>query len=206
LLGWIWPPPVIFPSQGGVLAVCWHVRFTSLHMSSLQALLSSQVGVPPVQLPPWHCWLLVQNSPSSHAVPFGWKASAGHDALEPVQFSATSHGPFAGRHRVPLCLSALGGHVVPEQNAGSSQGPAASRHTVLFPAGSWTHPSVVSHLAVVHTFPSSAQVRGGPGTQVPPLQVSVVVQALPSLQDVPFVAGGLEQVPVGGSQVPATWH
>jgi hypothetical protein len=37
-------------------------------------------------------------------------------------------------------------------------------------------------------------------------QVSVWVQAFPSLQVVPFAFGGLEQVPVDGLQVPASWH
>ena len=32
------------------------------------------------------------------------------------------------------------------------------------------------------------------------------MQALPSLQTVPFGAAGLEQVPLAGLQVPATWH
>jgi len=32
------------------------------------------------------------------------------------------------------------------------------------------------------------------------------VQALPSLQLEPLALGGFEQVPVSGSQVPATWH
>jgi len=40
--------------------------------------------------------------------------------------------------------------------------------------------------------------------QVPDRHVSVCVQALPSLQAVPFGAFGFEQVPVAGSQVPAT--
>jgi len=42
--------------------------------------------------------------------------------------------------------------------------------------------------------------------QPPPWQLSAVVQALPSLQAVPFGAGGFEQAPVAGSQVPARWH
>src|SRR5436309_282760 len=43
---------------------------------------------------------------------------------------------------------------------------------------------------------------------VPPPRcyVFVCVHALPSLHDVPFGAFGFEQVPVAGSQVPATWH
>lgn len=43
-------------------------------------------------------------------------------------------------------------------------------------------------------------------TQLPETQASPVVQALPSLHAVPFCAAGFEQVPVAGSQVPATWH
>jgi hypothetical protein len=42
--------------------------------------------------------------------------------------------------------------------------------------------------------------------QLPPLQVSVCVQASLSLQAAPFAASGFEQAPVAGSQVPATWH
>jgi hypothetical protein len=42
--------------------------------------------------------------------------------------------------------------------------------------------------------------------QVPAWQVSVWVQALPSLQVVPFAAVGFEHTPVAGTQVPATWH
>src|SRR5215831_5902036 len=40
----------------------------------------------------------------------------------------------------------------------------------------------------------------------PPWQVSPVVQALLSLQVVPFGAAGFEQMPVAGAHVPATWH
>src|SRR5207244_4403139 len=40
----------------------------------------------------------------------------------------------------------------------------------------------------------------------PPSQVSVWVQASPSLQTVPLVFGGVEHAPVPGSQVPASWH
>src|SRR2546427_279525 len=42
--------------------------------------------------------------------------------------------------------------------------------------------------------------------QVPPWQVSVCVQALPSLHAVPLLAFGLEHRPVAVLQVPATWH
>src|SRR5690348_15661542 len=42
--------------------------------------------------------------------------------------------------------------------------------------------------------------------QTPPVQMSVVVQAFPSLHAVPFGAVGFEHWPVPGSHVPATWH
>ena len=42
--------------------------------------------------------------------------------------------------------------------------------------------------------------------QVPFWQLSVWVQAFPSLQVVPFAAAGFEQMPVAGLHVPATWH
>src|SRR5207248_5175639 len=42
--------------------------------------------------------------------------------------------------------------------------------------------------------------------QTPAWHVSPPVQVLPSSQAVPSGAGGLEQTPVTGSRVPATWH
>ncbi len=42
--------------------------------------------------------------------------------------------------------------------------------------------------------------------QAPAWQVSLCVQALPSLQGAPLDLTGLLQVPVAGLQVPAEWH
>jgi hypothetical protein len=47
------------------------------------------------------------------------------------------------------------------------------------------------------------QMTGCP-TQLPPWQVSPMVQALPSLHVVPSAAAGFEHAPVAGSHVPAT--
>jgi hypothetical protein len=49
-------------------------------------------------------------------------------------------------------------------------------------------------------------VFGEPAVHVPAWQVSLRVQAFPSLQVVPFAFAGLEQVPLTVSQVPAVWH
>src|SRR5437763_12702234 len=53
---------------------------------------------------------------------------------------------------------------------------------------------------------SALQTTGLAPVQVPAWQVSVCVQAFPSLQAAPSALAGLEQVPLAGSQVPATWH
>src|SRR5437867_1040292 len=50
------------------------------------------------------------------------------------------------------------------------------------------------------------QVTGFAPVQTPAWQVSVWVQALPSMHDTPSALFGFEQVPVAGSQVPASWH
>ena len=50
------------------------------------------------------------------------------------------------------------------------------------------------------------QPTGAPALQVPPAQVSTVVHALPSSQVVPSGLAGLEQTPVAGLHLPASWH
>src|SRR2546425_1148874 len=51
-----------------------------------------------------------------------------------------------------------------------------------------------------------AQTTGFVPRQAPVWQVSIWVQASPSLQALPFPLSGLEQRPFAGSQTPATWH
>src|SRR5207237_8993705 len=53
---------------------------------------------------------------------------------------------------------------------------------------------------------SPEQTTGSGPTQMPRWQVSVRVQALPSLQEAPSGLAGLLQAPVAGLQVPAVWH
>src|SRR5262249_39110936 len=50
------------------------------------------------------------------------------------------------------------------------------------------------------------QTMGLEPTQKPPMHWSVWVQRLPSSQVVPSALAGLEQRPLWGSQVPATWQ
>jgi hypothetical protein len=80
-------------------------------------------------------------------------------------------------------------HVVPLAAVGFEQVPVDGLHVPA--AWHWS-------LAV--------QVTGFEPVQAPFSHASVWVQALPSLQVVPFAAVGFEQAPVDGLQVPATWH
>ena len=50
------------------------------------------------------------------------------------------------------------------------------------------------------------QTTGFAPVQAPAWQVSLCVQALPSLQALPLVLAGLEQVPFVGLHVPVSWH
>lgn len=59
--------------------------------------------------------------------------------------------------------------------------------------------------AMWHTS-GALQRIGAPMVQTPSVQMSFWVQALPSLQVLPFGAFGFEQTPVAGAQTPATWH
>jgi hypothetical protein len=101
--------------------------------SAVQGLLSSQSIIVPGR----HAPDPLQRSPVVHALPsvqvvvLGAKPSAGHTAAVPVQFSATSHTPAAGRHSVLAPTNASAGQAVaePEQRSATSQSPAASRQT-----------------------------------------------------------------------------
>ena len=73
--------------------------------------------------------------------------------------------------------------------------------------GEASHASEVSlQTPMLHALVCAEQSRAGPAVQVPLWHVSLTVQNRPSLQVVPFGAVGLEQAPVPGLQVPATWH
>src|SRR2546428_253109 len=67
-------------------------------------------------------------------------------------------------------------------------------------------PVAGSHVPATWHWSRAVQVTGLLPTQLPLWQVSVCVQALPSVHGVPFVAVGVEQLPVAGLHVPATWN
>src|SRR5262249_36661352 len=162
-------------------------------LSVVQALPSSQLSAgPPTHTPAEHWSLLVQALPSSH---------------EPGTFVCTQ--PLAGLQESAVqTLSSL-------QSGGGPPTHVPAWHVSFvvpaFPSSqdavllTWTQPLTGSQKSSVHGFPSS-QFGAAPPTQAPAEQASPVVQALPSLQEVPSSLGGFEHTPDAGSQVPAKWH
>ena len=118
-------------------AGCWQASFVPSHSSALHGFPSS-----------------VQ------AVPAGSFASAGHVALDPVQFSAGSHSPPDGRQTAVAGLKASLGHVLldPVHSSSRSQSPAEARQTVpAFPGACWQKSLVPLQVSLVHGLPSSVQ-------------------------------------------------
>src|SRR5437773_10600365 len=88
----------------------------------------------------------------------GAKPSAGQSAVVPVQVSATSHGPAAGRQTVP---AGWGSHPRWGSQVPVRHGPP---HTAACPL-SQTFPSPLQWSPVVHASPSSQPALTGFGTQ-----------------------------------------
>jgi hypothetical protein len=105
----------------------------------------------------------------------------------------------------------------PEQEPVPAQTPAVqmspvvhefpSLHEAPLAAAGFEHtPDVGSQTPATWHWSEAAQVTTLAPVQVPVWQVSVWVQAFPSLHDDPFALAGFEHVPLVGSQVPALWH
>jgi hypothetical protein len=139
-----------------------------LQESSVQALPSLQTSAgPPTQAPPLHASGVVHAFPSlQDAVLFTWTQPVPglqESSVQPLLSLQLGAGP---------PTQAPPAHVSPVVHAlPSLQG------AVLLVK---THPVVVLQLSFVHTL-LSLQTRAGPATHAPPLQVSGVVHALPSL-------------------------
>jgi hypothetical protein len=156
--------------------------------------------LPPAQDPPWHWSVCVQALPSSHVVPSGcvgfehapvlvlqtpaawhWSSALHTVAAPPTQVPLWQVSPFV--HALPSL------HAVPSDLGGFEQMPL-----------------VVSQMPTLWHWSVAVQTTLLVPVQTPFWQLSLWVQALPSLQAVPLTAGGLEQEPDDGLQVPATWH
>ena len=144
----------------------------ALHESVVHTLLSLQVTVLPTHVPFKQASLMVQALPSLHAAPL--MNVLAH--LAPTQVSAVQ--PF-------LSLQSAAVAQLPPQ-------PTTAVKTHL--------PLAVSHESMVHASLSSHATGLAP-MQAPAVQVSTVVQELPSLHGRPLVPGVTAQLPVEAVQV-----
>src|SRR2546428_6431214 len=67
-------------------------------------------------------------------------------------------------------------------------------------------PALGPYTPLFRPWSAAVHTTGFPPTQAPAWQVSVCVQALPSLQAAPSSLAGWVQMPDAGLQVPAVWH
>ena len=154
--------------HGAVLLVNTH-PVAALHESLVQTLPSLQTSAPvPTHVPREHLSVVVQALLSLHgATLFEWT-----QPLAGLQLSSV--------HTLPSLQLGAGPptHFPAEHLSAVVQALPSSHAFVLFVN---THPVAVLQLSFVHGLPS-LQVGAGPPTQLPPLHVSFVVHALPSLQ------------------------
>src|SRR5437870_3766466 len=157
-------------------------------------------GLLPTQLPLWQVSVCVQALASLQGVPF---VAVGVEQL-PV---AGLHVPATWHWSRAVQVTGLLPTQLPLWQVSVCVQALASLQGVPFVAvGVEQLPVAGLHVPATWHWSRAVQVTGLLPTQLPFWQVSVCVQALASLQGVPFVAAGLEQLPVAGLHVPATWH
>src|SRR5437870_1034018 len=153
----------------------------------------------PLQTPAWQVSPVVKVLPSLQAVPL---ATGGFEQvpISGLQVPAVWHWSGAGQ------TTAVPWQTPPWQLSAVVQA-LPSLHAVPFGAGGFEHVPVAGlQVPASWHWSSTVQATGVP-EHAPARQLSPVVQALPSLQLVPFATGwGFGQVPVAGSQLPPVWH
>lgn len=154
----------------------------------------------PAQTPLVQTSPTVHGLPSLHPVPFG-AGGFEQDPVPGLQVPATWHWSIDAQ------ITGLPGKQAPATQTSASVQRLPSLHAVPSGFAGFEH-APVKGLHVPATWHGSlaVQVTGLPPKQVPASQKSPCVHALPSLHGVPFGAGGFEQSPVTGLQIPATWH
>jgi hypothetical protein len=156
-------------------------------------------GFDPVQLPDWQVSVCVQAFPSLQAVPF---ALAGFEQtpVDVLQVPAVWHWSCA------VQVTAFPVQVPDWQASAVVQALPSSQVVPFALFGFEQTPVDVLHVPAVWHWSCAVQVIGFEPAQVPDWQLSVCVQAFPSLHDVPFAFWGFEQTPLAGSHIPALWH
>src|SRR6185295_8731060 len=132
----------------------------------------------------------------------------------PFGLAGLEQTPVAGSH-IPASwhwslavhvTGAPGAHMPPWQTSATVQALPSEQVLPSGLVGFEQRP--VDGLQVPASWQSSlaVHVTGLPPTQAPVWQVSVWLQASPSLQVLPLGASGVEHIPLAGLHVPATWH
>jgi hypothetical protein len=173
---WQTPPlqlsPVVqtLPSLQEAVLLTWAQPLPELHESSVHGLLSLQLSAPlPTQAPPLHTSVVVQRLLSLHgAVLLLWKQP--EIALQP---SSVQGFPSLQLRAGP-----------PTQTPPLHTSPVVQMLPSLQEAAllAWVQPLPVLQASFVQGL-LSLQLGAAPPTHTPPAQVSLVVQALPSLHD-----------------------
>ena len=158
-------------------------------------------GLPPVQTPATHPSVWLHALPSLQAAPSVLAVAAEHAPVVGLQVPAMWHwsaGHVTGLlpMHTPASHASVWLHALPSLHGNPSALAVATEHV----------PFVGSQLpAMWHG--SAVQTTGLLPVQTPAMHVSVWLHALPSLHVTPSdFAAAVEQVPVVGLHVPATWH
>src|SRR5438094_920077 len=155
-------------------------------------------GLEPVQVPFSHVSVCVQALPSLHVVPLAF------DGFEQVPVEG-SHVPATWHWSEAMQVTGLEPVHIPLWQVSVWVQALPSLHAVPFVFGGLEHtPVLVLQVPTSWHWSDAVQTTGLEPVQVPLWQVSVCVQALPSLQVLPSVLFGFEHTPVVVSQVPAT--
>jgi hypothetical protein len=179
-----------------------HVPFAGLQVPGAWhwSLAVHVTGFPPVQVPAWQVSVCVQALPSLHDVPF---ATAGFEQI-PVP---VLHTPAAWHWSEATQVTGFVPVHVPAWHESVWVQAFPSLHEVPLATAGFEHaPLVVSQVPAAWHWSDAVHTTGLAPVHAPAWQVSVSVQAFPSLHDVPFAAAGFEHTPLDVLHVPATWH
>src|SRR2546428_43507 len=157
-------------------------------------------GLPPVHTPLWQVSVCVQALPSLQALPLVF-AGFEHVPVAGEQVPATWHWSEAVGKR-----GVLRGRRPLWKETGCVQALPSLQALPLVFAGFEHVPVEEEQVPAAWHWSEAVQSMGLLPVHAPLWQVSVCVQALPSLQALPLAFAGFEHVPVAGSQVPAVWH
>src|SRR5437870_3659002 len=157
-------------------------------------------GLLPVHTPLWQVSVCVQALPSLQALPLVF-AGFEHVPVVGEQVPAVWHWSEAMQTTGLLPVQ------TPLWRASERVLGLPSLQVLPLAFAGFEHvPVVGEQVPAVWHWSEAMQTTGLLPVQTPLWQVSVCVQALPSLQVLPLAFAGFEHVPVVGEQVPAVWH